>query len=149
MTSSAVHVTSTAHFQATVAYHQSQVMLANAMIISGQYKNEKIPKTDDPTKFMSEDEVFNTYIIRMKTHATALLKLRDPSAESSVQLLISNCTDQTLSSVYGEDVLNRVKDQYIQFEWVNLPIITKVEELNSAYCDIYGRSAPHVTIEMG
>lgn len=134
--------------QATVAYHNSQVMIANAMIISGSYKNEKIPRPDNPDEMLTEEEVLNTYIIRMKTHASALLNLRKAERPSSVPVLISECTDQNLSMIYGSDVLDRVRDQHIQFEWINLPIPDKVLELNEAYQDIHGRPAPNVIIEV-
>lgn len=138
--------------QASVAYHHAEVMLASARIMTGDYKTDKVLKSQGSEELLSEEELMQREIIRMKTHARALqiLKTRDsaPTTDRGLNVTISEVTDEVLEHIYGTELLNKVKGIHIESEWKAMFYVNKLQELNDAFVDTYGINPPKVTISM-
>lgn len=138
--------------QASVAYHHAEVMLASARIMTGEYKTDKVLKARDSEELLSEDELLQREIIRMKTHARALqiLKTRDnaPATDRELNVTISEVTDEVLEHIYGSELMNKVKGIHLESEWKAMFYVNKIHELDVAFVDTYGINPPKVTISM-
>lgn len=140
------------NMQSSVAYHHAAVMVASARIMTGEYKTDKVRKSQDSEELLSAEELLEREIIRMKTHAHALqiLKTRDNAASSDRELnvIISEVTDDVLEHIYGKELVDKVRGIHLDSEWKAMFYVNKLHELDVAFVDTYGINPPKVTISM-